>query len=405
MAKRRSKGQGTILVRADKRVVARLNIGPNDEGKPIRIEKYFTGKQAKQDAQAWLNEQIVLHGKGVNLNPIKVTFGELAQEFLVIKKALRSATTYDKYKALHRSHLADWDNLKPNEALAKAQGLILRLTTDHSSATVREVWQIARQIFEMALEKDLIRRIPKMQLPEIRNRVPRLYTDEQLRELIAVAQKSRYAPALWLELGSGLRRGEVLALKWDDILEDRVVINKGLIRDGGKVVVKDEPKTKAGDRLVFVPKFIMDKIHALPHHKSGIVFPSEVGSYVAPWNFTRQFRNWREAVDKKMEEKVKKDPDFSYVPLADARFHDLRHLFVSWMHRLGVTMTVSQAQAGHADIKTHVARYSHASESELIDAANRVGKELERIFSPQGVNKVSNGAKKAPEPIRPEALN
>ena len=69
MAKRRSKGQGTILVRDDKRVVARLNIGQKDDGKPIRIEKYFTGKQAKAEAQIWLNEQIVLYGKGVNLNP------------------------------------------------------------------------------------------------------------------------------------------------------------------------------------------------------------------------------------------------------------------------------------------------------------------------------------------------
>lgn len=323
------------MVRADKRVVARLNVGHDDDGKPIKVEKYFTGKGAKEAAQSWLNEQLVLHGKGVNLTPNKVTFGELAIEFLTVKKALRSATTYDKYKALHKTHLAEWDDLKPVEALAKAQGLILRLTKDHASATVREVWQIARQIFDMALERDLIRRIPKMQLPEIRNRVPRLYTDDQLRELVLVAQNSSYAPALWLELGSGLRRGEVLALTWDDILEDRVVVNKGLIRDGGNVVVKNKPKTQAGDRVVYVPAFIMDKIHALPHHKSGIVFPSEVGGYVAPWNFTRQFRAWRKAVDAKMEKAKKKDPKFTYTPLLDARFHDLRHLFVSWMHPAG----------------------------------------------------------------------
>jgi len=404
--KRRARGQGTVFVRKDGRVIARLNAGRDENGKPIPVEKVFGKpdtpkdlKLIKEAAQNWLNEQLVLYSKGVNIIPSKITFGKLSAEFLLLKKALkRSPTTLDKYASIVKNHLAEWDDLRPSEAAEKAQALMMRISLARKPATAHEVWQIARQIFEMALDRDLIRRIPKVQLPTIESRVPDLYTPDQLRDLVAVANKSNYAPVLWLEIGSGARIGELLALTHKDLGKDYIVINKGLIRDGGKVALKPSPKTEAGDRKIYVPDFIMDAINALPHHKkSNLVFPSETGTYISPWNFGRQWRAWCEALDKSYEKRQAKEPDFEYTPITGARFHDLRHQFVSMMHSLGIGMKVSQTQAGHADIKTHVKRYMHPKEEELKDAATRVGTELQSIIGGKGALKVSKRKKKAPK--------
>ena len=67
------------------------------------------------------------------------------------------------------------------------------------------------------------------------------------------------------------------------------------------------------------------------------------------------------------------------------------------MHSLGIGMKVSQAQAGHSDIKTHVKRYMHPKKEELKDAATRVGKELQSILGDESALKVSKRKKKAPK--------
>ncbi len=83
--------------------------------------------------------------------------------------------------------------------------------------------------------------------------------DEQFVTLMQIAERSQYGKALWLELGAGLRKDEILAL---DIKDDRVIITKTLIRNGNKQVVKhQQPKTPAGYREVFVDPYIMAKIN------------------------------------------------------------------------------------------------------------------------------------------------
>ena len=80
--------------------------------------------------------------------------------------------------------------------------------------------------------------------------------------------------------------------------------------------------------------------------------------------------------------------------MADARFQDLRHNFISWMHALGVNLKVSMTQAGHDDVKTHIRRYAHASEEDLKDAAQKVGAKLEQIFKDYQSPKMPKAKKK-----------
>ncbi len=386
-AGRRPNNTGSISFRKDGRVMCRFPSGERDEnGEPIIITEYFTGATAEKDGNAWLDSMVVKRIQGQALRPDETTFGDLQKiwlrtfkSFVTAKK--RSPTTYDKYKSLCENHLSDYYDDTPAEVNAKSQELVTGLLEKKLAAsTIIEIWQIVKQILEIALDRDLIRKIYKVKLPPLESRIPRLYTDEQLVALMHIAEQSQYGKALWLELGAGLRKGEILALEWPDVKDDRVVITKTLIRNGNKQEVKDKPKTPAGYREVFVDPFIMAKIKAIPPTKSEIVFHSLTDTHISLTNFSRQFRNWREKVDHEFEAKKKKDPEFTFTPMADARFQDLRHNFISWMHSLGINLKVSMTQAGHDDVKTHVRRYAHASEAELKDAAQKVGAKLEEIF-------------------------
>jgi integrase len=387
-AGRRPNNTGSLTVRkSDGRVMCRFPSGERDaHGKPIPITEYFTGPSAEKDGNAWLDSMVVKRIQGQALRPDETTFGDLQKLWLQTFKSFvtgkkRSPTTYDKYYSLCENHLADYYEDTPAEVNEKSQTIITGLIEKNLAAsTIIEIWQIAKQILEIALDRDILRKIFKVKLPKLESRIPRLYTDEQLITLMQFAERSQYGKALWLELGAGLRKSEILALEWSDIKTDRVVITKNLIRNGSKQEIKHQPKTPAGYREVFVDPFIMAKINSIPKTKSNIVFHSLADTHISLTNFSRQFRDWREKVDLEFEAKKKKDPAFTYTSMLDARFQDLRHNFISWMHSLGITLKVSMTQAGHDDVKTHIRRYAHASEDELKDAAQKVGAKLEQIF-------------------------
>lgn len=403
-AGRRPNNTGSIAVRKDGRVMCRFPSGECDEyGKPIPITEYFTGPTAEKDGNAWLDSMLVKRIQGQALRPDETTFGDLQKLWLQTFKSFvtgkkRSPTTYDKYYSLCENHLADYYEDTPAEVNEKSQTIITGLIEKKLAAsTIVEIWQIVRQILDIAHDRDIIRKIYKVKLPKLESRIPRLYTDEQLITLMQFAERSQYGKALWLELGAGLRKGEILALEWDDIKADRVVITKTLIRSGNKQEIKHQPKTPAGYREVFVDPFIMGKINSIPKTKSNIVFHSLADTHISLTNFSRQFRDWREKVDLEFEAKKKKNPAFTYTPMADARFQDLRHNFISWMHALGITLKVSMTQAGHDDVKTHIRRYAHASEEDLKEAAQKVGAKLEQIFkdyqSPEKTRKITKQSK------------
>ena len=232
-AGRRPNNTGSIAVRKDGRVMCRFPSGERDElGKPIPITEHFTGATAEKDGNAWLDSMLVKRIQGQALRPDETTFGDLQKLWLQTFKSFvtakkRSPTTYDKYNSLCENHLADYYDDTPAEVNAKSQTIITGLLEKKLAAsTIIEIWQIMKQIFEIALDRDLIRKIYKVKLPTLESRIPRLYTDDQLITLVQIAELSQYGKALWLELGAGLRKGEILALEWPDVKEDRVVITK-----------------------------------------------------------------------------------------------------------------------------------------------------------------------------------
>jgi len=384
---RRGRNEGSITKRPNNKYMAQLVVGTKDDGNPDRITKYFSDPQEAKD---WLAEQRVLIGRGVDAHPKLQTFGELAEAWLKTQKATVAGNTYEKYTYNYR-HLEELKPLAPKIVKERLQSHMNDLASKLAPDTLKGVYYIARCVLEVAYDKDLIYRMPKIKLPKIEERAPHLLNAEQIPFLLNASKTSKYGFGLWLELGTGFRRGSMLALDCDDFdFDDNTVeVNKRMVREGGKIVIKPGAKTKAGARIYDVPPIIMKIIGEInrPGHP---LFETENGTRLSLWNWSRLFRSWRKHADTAIEaenakrlmlfeesEDEGKKPPRLIKKIGDTRFHDLRHQFASYLQDLGVHQFTIQDMGGWSDMDM-AKRYSHSNRDLTRAAANK----LSEVISP-----------------------
>ncbi|HZO72828.1 MAG TPA: tyrosine-type recombinase/integrase [Ktedonobacteraceae bacterium] len=184
-------------------------------------------------------------------------------------------------------------------------------------------------------------------------------TIEQAQQLLNVARGHRIETLLTLALTTGMRRGELLALRWADIDFNR---NSLQVRHTVDFIAKhgyveNEPKTESGKRHIALPPFIVEmlKSHRIQQlelrrkvgeawQESDLVFTGLRGGYLNPRYVVKLF-------DKLLKE----------AGLPHIRFHDLRHSAATLLLSMGVEMKVIQEILGHSNIAMTADVYSHVS--------------------------------------------
>jgi integrase len=181
-----------------------------------------------------------------------------------------------------------------------------------------------------------------------------------------------------LALTTGMRRGELLGLKWRDIDLDTcsLSVRRTLSRDAAGGYSEGEPKTTAGRRRVTLPVSTADVLRkhrtaqlayrlsvgpVYTHH--GYVFANETGDFIHPNTLTRRFQQLIRKAD---------------VPLI--RFHDLRHTSATILLAQGVHPKIVQERLGHSDIAMTLNRYSHVT----ADMQQAAADAFENVFSRAG---------------------
>jgi integrase len=193
---------------------------------------------------------------------------------------------------------------------------------------------------------------------------------DQARQVLKAAQDERLYALYVLALCLGLRRGELLGLRWVDVdLEGgKLEIVQALQRVRGELRFVP-PKTDDSERTIPLPEIC---VQALEDHKErqkseraqagtdweeyGLVFPSRIGTPMEPDNLRR---SWGRIRDK--------------AGLDAVRFHDIRHTCVSLLLDLGVPPHVVREIVGHSDIEVTMTIYAHASLDEKRKALRKLG--------------------------------
>jgi integrase len=215
-------------------------------------------------------------------------------------------------------------------------------------ATTCKAVQVFNKAMRAALEDRLISVNPveRLPLPRIEREEMRFLTPEELTHLAGTIDP-RYRAFVLLAGYSGLRVGELFALRWDnvDMLRRQVTVTETLTDLAGQLSF-GPPKTRASLRTVSLPSFVTEElsltVDSVPAART-LVFTSPDGHPVRPTLFRRRF--WKPAVNE--------------AGLAPLRIHDLRHTAVALWIAAGANPKQIAARAGHTSVSVVLDRYGH----------------------------------------------
>lgn len=379
MVKKRANGEGSIRKRKDGRWEGRYTAGHDPEtGKAIY--KNVLGKtqaEVKQKLKQAIGETQALDVTKVG----KYTVGEWMEvwfhDYAKIKVRPSSHQTYQGY--IH-------NHIRPNIgdiSLEKLTSLDLQkfykklLTTGRvdrveakgqpkglSAKTVRNIHQILSSALKLAQEQRLTLTNPAegCALPRVEHQEMKTLTTVQLASFFREARESGVFELYYLELATGLRRGELLGLKWEDIDLERgdLRVRRQVSRINGEVV--EAPlKTKNAYRTLPLAE---DTVSVLREQRRKVgnspwVFPSPNGGPISP-----------DSVLHMLHRVLKR------AGLPKVRFHDLRHTFATLALQNGVDVKTVSGMLGHFSAGFTLDTYAHITSAAQRKAAQTMGSVL-----------------------------
>lgn len=229
-----------------------------------------------------------------------------------------------------------------------------------SKSLQRQVLVALNGMFKYAVRNGLIQGNPAQytEYYEVPIRRKEALTSQQVAELLEACKGTRAEIAIHLALFCGLRRGEIVALKWSDIEEESKTIHiKTSVEFVRNRPVEKPPKSRAGNRIIPVPPHLWTMLQTRPK-KSIFVVPSAKGTQLTETGIRR------------LLQPVQKKVSF------DFGLHNLRHTYATVLDKLGVPPKTCQYLLGHADLSTTKDIYTHIQDEHLIQAA----KMLENIY-------------------------
>lgn len=203
-------------------------------------------------------------------------------------------------------------------------------------------------------------RVPKHEIAPL--------TLEQARRFRQHIQGHRFEVLITMAVVTGMRRGELLSLRWSDIDFQRNILQvlHTVDRFAGHGYVEGEPKSAAGVRSIRLPGFLADmlkqhrveqlerKSEAKTWEERDLVFPNSRGGYLHPNHLGEAFRALLEEAG-----------------LPAIRFHDLRHSAATILLSMGVNIKVIQEMLGHSDIAITLRVYGHLLPSMQQEAVDK----------------------------------
>ena len=284
-----------------------------------------------------------------------VTFGEVAQEWAEKHFPTLSPVTARGYDAaLKRAVLAlgnrDMSSLRPVDISRFLSNIVEK--NDMAEKTAKTQLLVVHGICLFAVRQGYIDSDPSasVSIPQgLKHTRRELPSPADIKSIKESAEKP-FGLFAMIALYTGLRRGEILALRKEDIdIEERVIyVNHSLRMDHSRILVKD-PKTEAGTRIVGIPDDLLQYLENLP---DGYIFQKK-GNPLTESQYTRR---WKAYVHK---------TGISCTP------HQLRHAYTSALVASGLAPEEVQRLVGHAQISTTMDIYTHLRESRAKQIAEK----------------------------------
>jgi integrase len=359
--------RGTVIKRGRSWSVV-IDVGRDDAGK--RIRHWHSGFGSKKDAERARVELLSRVDRGAYVAPTKTTLGSfLVEEWLPAKRSTVKATTFASYEMHIMKHIKPRIGAVPLLGLtaARLNSFYAELLSVGSGAgdrrlsttSVRRVHSTLHKALADAVRWGCIARNPADQSDPPRARSPemRIWTPDQLRAFVESVRGDRLYAAWMLAATTGMRRGELLGLRWSDVDLEAATLTVNQIRTVvAYEVVTLTPKTDKGRRTIALDGKTLSALRAHRVAQNGerlmlgpaytndgdLVFTRPDGSGIHPERLSRWFgQRCRTA------------------GLPAIRLHDVRHSYVTALLASGVPLKVVSQRVGHASPMVTMAIYQH----------------------------------------------
>ncbi|MCM1298192.1 MAG: site-specific integrase [Firmicutes bacterium] len=364
--------------RPDGRLQAKVYIGINKDGK--KQYKYVYAPNSRE-LEKKVQEVKLKLGKGLDVSAERDTFGAWGEKWLKLKKSEVSAGRYATYCARYKN-LSDLCTYPIGKIrTSDLQDIILNLASEPSERTgkpyakytLNEIKNVAAQIIQLAIENRVLDyncalavKIPKAAKSSTR----RALTDEEQQWILETPHRAQTAAMIMLY--AGLRRGELLALTWEDIdlTEGTINVTKSVEMIDGKPHIKEGGKTSAATRTVYIPKVLISYLEGVPHSRFSLVCPNSKGKPMSSTGWKRlwgsylcdlnlKYGNWQSCLETNGKKPGKYDPTEKPMLIPEFTAHWLRHTYITLLYKAGVDVLTAKEQAGHSDISTTMGIYTH----------------------------------------------
>lgn len=394
MGTRRSNGEGTeVFLGSDGRWHAYLSFGAKAGGK--RFRKHVSGK-TRGDVARKLRELQTKRDAGlVPLESSTLTLGEWLTVWLdEIASARVRTSTLQGYRtyvdgriipALGHVRLVRLQPeqverfyrscAKPGYRLDAETGVRIDQPA-MSQASILQCHRILSRALKVAVQRGRVSRnvCTLVDAPSVRRQEVEPLTADEARRILVAAISVRNSARWSVALALGLRQGEALGLKWEDIDFDggTLRVRRALQRQTGVGLVFVDPKSFAGRRTITLPKPLVTALKAQRDSQAvdrgvagsmweeyGLVFTQVNGRPIDP---RRDWQNWKDLLQ--------------LAKVRDARLHDARHTAATLLLSQGVPARVAMQILGHSQISLTLGTYSHVAPELAEDAASRVASVL-----------------------------
>ena len=352
-----------------------------------RNQKIKSGFRTRKEAEAALATTMTEANKGEYIEPSRMTVKDYLTKWLEDSvKHNNKKSTLVNYKYLLETHVfeeigeIELGSLQPRHLQQLYSDKLQNGRVDGegglSATTVRRIHAVLRKALSTAVKWQLIRLNPAdaVDAPKQSRKEMKCLTKEDVETFLEAVQSDTYKVLYLVAIMTGMRRGEILGLRWQDVDLDngQASIRQSYIALHDGSMHLDTTKTKGSERTVALPNSVVQALrkhkvlqaaHQLklgPAYKDhDLVFASEMGT---PINASNLNRNFKQTLKK--------------AGLPNIRPHDLRHTHATLMLQEGVHPKIVSERLGHSSIQITLDTYSHVLPNLQSEAAQKLDKAL-----------------------------
>jgi integrase len=403
VAKKRKNGDGTVRLRKDGRWEGRYVIGYDDKGYPKTKNVLAKTKKECQEKLKKLKEECGGAIKSDIVSP-DMRFGDWMDLWYqnYSKPKLRPTSQAGYESRIYHHIIPELGKIPLNKltqndlqqfyARLKKSGRVRNVECygkGLSDRMVRGCHAVCRTALEKAVQEELIRENPAIgcKLPPKKDREMQVLTRDEMQRFLIQAKEEGFYELFLLELATGLRRGELLALQWDDLNFEtgELHITKQIYRTKEGMLVS-QPKTKAAIRTIVLPPPLIAVLKELKENTfSRWLFPSRIRDDLP--------------IDPAWCRK-KLQIILEHAQCKRIRFHDLRHTFATTALESGMDVKTLSAVIGHVSAATTLDIYTHITDTMQQEAAASIERGIGRAAN-RGTELPEQPAKTAAEDFQP----